>query len=162
MAGCGSANTQIVRCSVLPTSYVGHACSRAALFIAVGLCAMVLSAAIRPADAAAYTVVHYCQRTVGPMTKCSEASPRHSYTYNTANGVQGRENAFANKCQKITYWDDEVDVWSRTCATGISVGGRWDDWSGQWMGDNPGYLLRGYVGNNINYGHMYLDGAGAY
>ncbi len=72
---------------------------------------------------AIYTLT-YCERTVAPMTKCADLPPRHSYDQNNANGVQGRDNAFANKCEKMSWWANESEVWSQRCEAKLSVVGR--------------------------------------
>ena len=111
----------------------------------------------------ALTTQSYCLRTVAPMTKCPDTLPRHTFDQNTANGEQGRNNAFANKCEKITWWDNEGEVWSRRCEAKLSVTGRWNDnFDPGDPAPNTDALLMVYCGNNINYGYMYLRCVGAY
>lgn len=112
--------------------------------------------------AQATTTIRYCSQTVAPYTKCPDSPNRHTYDTNTVNAVQGRANAWESKCEKMTWWSDENDIFSRRCRAGsLSVSGSWSDRSFTCCEPNDRHLLKVYVGNDF-FDYMYIYGVGAY
>lgn len=134
--------------------------------VLVALVALMSAQAATAERADALNVVGYCEKVVPPRTKCSDSPARHTYDNNTANGVQGRNNAFGRKCEKMTWWSNERELWSRRCASRLSVTGYWYDGADGIpdcnCGPNTEWLLKVWVGNDLSDGYMYLDGRGAY
>ena len=138
--------------------------SRSALRGVMVALALLAGGVVLAETAQALTTLRYCGKTVAPRTKCDESPDRHTYDRNTVNAVQGRANAFESKCEKMTWWNNEGDVWSRRCRAGsLSVSGHYLDTSPMTEPTLPNdrHLLKVYVGND-HWDHMYIYGVGAY
>ncbi len=117
------------------------------------LAALVLAMAcsIGVGTAHASTYFTYCGFRTDPKTRCFAEVDRHSYISNVASGrsIDG-SNQYLAKCERMTAYNDYENIFSRKCGTGIQIIGRWNDFCGGCGNaqDNPGNLLKVYVGND--------------
>jgi hypothetical protein len=90
----------------------------------------------------------YCNKMVASHSRCdSPARPDHSWERNSADAPWTGQ-AWA-MCERITATNDYTYVYSRVCRTALKVTGYWDDRCGGCYGhNNPGYVIRAWVGND--------------